>query len=126
MCVQFIKKADRSGVGTLDRNEFRSFIEVCCVIDDAIKAAADNPDDNQEAESKAAAEQAAHWAGLRKVHEAQKALGLDAHAVSKAQRTHLRAVFTSLDSGTVSVCLSACLSIFSLDSQCARQMVLAC
>ena len=38
MCVQFMKKADRSGDGTLDRNEFKSFIEVCCLIDEAIEA----------------------------------------------------------------------------------------
>merc|ERR1719424_2795511 len=34
----FMKKADRSGDGTLDRNEFKSFIEVCCLIDEAIQA----------------------------------------------------------------------------------------
>ena len=45
MCVQFMKKADRSGDGTLDRNEFKSFIEVCCLIDEAIEAGvpADEP-----------------------------------------------------------------------------------
>ena len=35
--LQFMLKADHSGDGTLDECEFKSFIEVCCVIDAKIK-----------------------------------------------------------------------------------------
>ena len=43
LCLQFMKKADRSADGTLDVKEFQSFIEVCCVIDESLQSLSGGP-----------------------------------------------------------------------------------